>query len=561
MLFKKFKFILVLLLFYQTALYSKSTSLNKINSKNLSNYFSGIVAFENEDNSQALDFFSSSKILMNNHEPYLQKYVYSLVLDNKVPQAINIIKRNLNKKNSNFFDAHLLLIVDSLKRKDLQKASSYFNNIDNSDQLDRFNIAILESLKQYIYTFEEKKILNGKKNLGKLSNILETFQRCYLTDKNTDSYFSNLINDSSGDYTRYIFFYLSYLVENNLIEKALKVVEDIKYINATLLLSQAKSWIENKNSKKIVEVFSCKNPNHIISEFLFLISNLYSSQDNFKKSNFYLNLSNYLNPNFIFNLSLVAENHYLNQEYKKAKKTLKNFSNEDNFYNWFRIKKEAQIIEKQRNTEESLNYLTAEFNKIINPNNRILFDMANFYKNSKNYDQAIDYYSKIIDTLDDNSLIKSDILYRRGGSYERIGKYEYSDKDLLNALKIDPDDAYILNYLAYSWLERDFKINEAIKMLEKAYKLKNDDPYIIDSIGWAYYLIDDFLKAEKFLKRAVELMPNDPIVSDHYGDILWMLGRKIQARYFWQNVLKMEDAEKKIIESINIKIAEGLSSS
>ena len=561
MLFKKFKFILVLLLFYQTALYSKSTSLNKINSKNLSNYFSGIVAFENEDNSQALDFFSSSKILMNNHEPYLQKYVYSLVLDNKVSQAINIIKRNLNKKNSNFFDAHLLLIVDSLKRNDLKKASSYFNNIDNSDQLDRFNIAILESLKQYIYTFKEKKILNDKKNLGKLSNILETFQRCYLTDKNTDSYFSNLINDSSGDYTRYIFFYLSYLVENNLIEKALKVVEDIKYINATLLLSQAKSWIENKNSKKIVEVFSCKNPNHIISEFLFLISNLYSSQDNFKKSNFYLNLSNYLNPNFIFNLSLVAENHYLNQEYKKAKKTLKNFSNEDNFYNWFRIKKEAQIIEKQRNTEESLNYLTAEFNKIINPNNRILFDMANFYKNSKNYEEAIDYYSKIIDTLDDNSLIKSDILYRRGGSYERIGKYEYSDKDLLNALKIDPDDAYILNYLAYSWLERDYKINEAIKMLEKAYKLKNDDPYIIDSIGWAYYLIDDFLKAEKFLKRAVELMPNDPIVSDHYGDILWKLGRKIQARYFWQSVLKMEDAEKKIIEVINIKIAEGLSSS
>ena len=102
MLFKKIKFILVLLLFYQTALYSKSTSLNKINSKNLSNYFSGIVAFENEDNSQALDFFSSSKILINNHEPYLQKYVYSLVLDNKVSQAINIIKRNLNRKNSIF---------------------------------------------------------------------------------------------------------------------------------------------------------------------------------------------------------------------------------------------------------------------------------------------------------------------------------------------------------------------------------------------------------------------------------------------------------------------------
>ena len=53
-----------------------------------------------------------------------------------------------------------------------------------------------------------------------------------------------------------------------------------------------------------------------------------------------------------------------------------------------------------------------------------------------------------------------------------------------------------------------------------------------------YYLIDDYFKAEKFLKRAVELMPDDPIVNDHYGDILWKLDRKIQARYFWTNVLK-----------------------
>ena len=98
-------------------------------------------------------------------------------------------------------------------------------------------------------------------------------------------------------------------------------------------------------------------------------------------------------------------------------------------------------------------------------------------------------------------------------------------------------------------------------MLEKAYSFKNNDPYIIDSIGWAYYLIDDYSKAEKFLKRAVELMPYDPIVNDHYGDILWKLDRKIQARYFWNNVLKMEDAETEMIEKINIKIIEGLKKS
>ena len=132
---------------------------------------------------------------------------------------------------------------------------------------------------------------------------------------------------------------------------------------------------------------------------------------------------------------------------------------------------------------------------------------------------------------------------------------------MLNALKIDPDDAYVLNYLAYSWLERDYKIKEAIEMLEKAYSFKSNDPDIIDSIGWAYYLNEDYLKAEKFLKRAVELMPDDPIVNDHYGDILWRLGRKIQARYFWGNVLKMDSAEDLMIDKIKIKIIEGLKNS
>ena len=558
MLFKKLKFTLLLVLLYQTPLYSKSTSFDNFNAKNLSNYFSGIVAFEDKNNSKALKFFNSSKILINKHDPYLKKYIYSLVLENKVLQAINIIKSTKKKSNTDFFESHLLLILDSLKKNDFKKAEKQIKKFDNLNRLDRFNVAVLESLKQYIYVFNKKKILENKKNLGKLSEITETFQRCYLGDDSTSSYFDNLINNGEEDYRRYVYFYLSYLIENNKLEEAKKITDKLNYLNTPLLLSQGKSWIENNQAEKLISFFSCRNPNDIISEFLFLISNLYSSMDDFKKSNFYLNLSNFLNPKFIFNLSLVAENHFLNEEYKKAKKILKNFKKEDNFYYWYRNKKEAQLIAKQRNKKESLNYLTSEFNKINNPNDKILFDIANFYKNSKKYEEAIKYYTKIINNSDDISEIKSDLFYRRGGSYERIGKYKKADDDLLNALKIDPDDAYVLNYLAYSWLERDYKIKEAIEMLEKAYSYKSNDPYIIDSIGWAYYLNEDYLKAEKFLKRAVEIMPNDPIVNDHYGDILWKLDRKIQARYFWGNVLEMDDAEKDMIENINIKIIKGL---
>ncbi len=561
MVFKNIKFILIILLFYQNTLFTESNSFEKIDSKNLSKYFSGIVAFGNKKNSEALDFFNSSKILINAHDPFLKKYVSSLVLENKVLQAIQIIKQNYENENIDFFDSYLLLIIDSLKKNELEIAYEYISIANNFTEQDRFNLAILESLKQYVYLFKEKKFLDDKKNFGRLSYISETFQKCYLDDPNTGRYFSKLINDPESDFTRYIYFYISYLVENGNINEAKVITDEIEFLNSTLLLSQGKSWIDNGNLQKFKEVFSCKNHNDLIAEFLFLISNLYSAQDNYEMSNFYLNLSNFLNPRFVFNLSLVAENHYFNKDYEKAKKVLKKFKKDDDFYYWFRLKKEAQIISAQRNNQESLNFIKFNFDKIENPNEKILFDVANFYKKAKNYEEAIRYYSKIIENLDDNSDIKSDILYRRGGTYERIKNYEKADKDLIDALQITPDDAYILNYLAYSWLERDYKINEAIKMLETAYELESDDPYIIDSIGWAYYLTDDYPRAEKFLKRAVELMPDDPIVNDHYGDILWKLNRKIQARYFWTNVLKMKDIEKELIEKINIKMIEGLKSS
>ena len=558
MFIKKIKFILVLIIFYQSPLYSKSTSLNYFDKRNLSKYFSGIIAYENKDNSKALSFYNSSRILVDMHDPFLKRYVNSLILEDKINQAINIIKINKSNKNTNFFEAHLLLIIDNFKKSNFELAKLNLDIALNYADNDRFNLAILESFKQYISIFIEKEILKEKKDFGKLSIISETFQSCYLEKQNTENLFLNLINDNQGDYTRYVFFYLSYLIENNQIIKAKEIAKEINYINSTLLLSQAKDWIEKGNIQNFQKVFSCKNHNDLIAEFLFLIANLYSSQNDFEKSNFYINLSNFLNPKFIFNLSLKAENFFSNKDYLRTKIILKNFKKTDNFYYWYRLKKEAQIIAQERNNRESLEFILSNFKKIENPNNKILFDIANFYKNAKEYDGSIKYYTKIINNLEGDTEILPDILYRRGGSYERIGEFNKADEDLMQSLKVNPNDAYVLNYLAYSWLERKYKIDEAIDMLEIAYKKKSNDPYIIDSIGWAYFLIKNYVKAEKFLKRAVELMPNDPIVNDHYGDILWKLERKIQARYFWANVLEMDEADEDMKNRINEKMIKGL---
>ena len=222
---KKFIIIFIISLLYQSPLFSKSTSFDEINSKNLSNYFSGIVAFENKDNSEALSYFNSSKILINQHDPYLKKFVMSLVLEDKVGQAINFIKLNNKKSNSNFFEAYILLALDNLKKKDINKTLEILANIPEILKKDRFNFIILNSLEQYAQVFKNKKILQGNQKFGNLSFISETFQRCYLGDSKTDSYFSNLINNGEADYSRYIFFYLTYLIENKRIDEA-KLITD-----------------------------------------------------------------------------------------------------------------------------------------------------------------------------------------------------------------------------------------------------------------------------------------------------------------------------------------------
>ena len=172
--------------------------------------------------------------------------------------------------------------------------------------------------------FLKIKKLKIKNNFGNFSLISETFQRCYLDDKETDSFFSRLINNNTqADYSRYIFFYFTYLIEKNNLMAAKSIANDLSYINSTLLLSQGKSWIERDQIKEFSKIFSCKNKDDVIGEFLFLVSNLFSSENQFQKSNFYLSLSNYLNPKFVFNLSLVAENLFLNGNYEKSKEIIK----------------------------------------------------------------------------------------------------------------------------------------------------------------------------------------------------------------------------------------------
>ena len=549
-------FYIIFALLYQTVGYTKTSDKNDFNYKYLSSYFSALISFDNQKNNKALEFFESSKYLKKKHDNYLKEYVYSLVLDGQIKKAVNQIKTSRNSKNSNFFEGKLLLVLDLMNKKKYIQASNIIESFNLSNE-NTYEFIIIKTLESFNNLFKNKKLQYSTSDFGKLSLIVNAFQNCYLNSNKTDSHFLNLINSAEGDYSRYLFFYLSNVIENKDYKTAKQISKTIEPFSSTLLISQSKKWIDNENYKKFNKHFSCQNENDLLSEFFFLISNLYSSQNIIETSNFYLSVSNYLNPKFYFNLSLLAENYYDNDNFDISREILEKFSSEDEIYFWYKIKKIAQIISEEENDDKSLKYIEDNISDLKQKSPKILFDLANIYKNFENYKIAIDYYTQVLNQIDKNSNMYADVLYRRGGTYERLKNYSKADKDLLMSLNIRPDHAYTLNYLSYSWLERNIKIEQAMKMLMRAYELRENDPYITDSVGWGYYLIGDFINAEKYLRKAVELMPDDPIVNDHYGDVLWQLDRKLQAKYFWEHVLELEDTEEEMKKDIENKLIDG----
>ena len=551
-------FILFILLIYQPNLQSKEVEKNNFNQKYLYNYFSALVSSNNQNNNNALKHFNSSKRLLQTHENFLKNYVLALVENNQLQKATNEIKKMQDKKNTKFFESGVLLIVEAINRNNFSEAKEHLSTLDNIESDDTFELVIKETLYSYINLFLEKKIHKTKGDFGRLNLITESFQQCYLNNQKSIQYFKALLENEEKDYSRYLFFYFLNLIENSDFNTAKDISSRINTLNSSLIVFQSKQWIDNGEFSNFSKFFSCDNPSDLLSEFFFLVSNLYSSQEIYGKSNFYMFLSINLNKKFYFNNSLLAENYFKNKNYKKTGFFLDKLKKDDYAYNWFKIKRKAQIIYNQEDMEQSIKYIENELSYYKNPDNKILFDTANIYKNFKKYEKSIEFYNKVLNNIKvTNSVSYADVLYRRASSYERLGNYKKSDKDLIQSLKIMPDEPYVLNYLAYSWLERNINIDEAIKMLLKAHNLKKNDPYITDSLGWAYFLIGSYEMAEEYLNLAIQIKPYDPVIMDHYADTLWMLGRKIQAKYLWNSVLKIESVKITDKEAIKEKILRG----
>ena len=272
-----------------------------------------------------------------------------------------------------------------------------------------------------------------------------------------------------------------------------------------------------------------------------------------------MNLAKYLNIDFYSFDVLLAENFYKIGNLKQAKKIYSDVGKMGNAFNWHSAKQKARILLKEDQKEKAIKLLEDNYEKLSEKGIYEIFDFAVFLKNNEKFDHAIKLFSELIKKIKKDHPLYPEIMDGRGVAHERLGHWNRAEKDLLASLNVSPDQAYVINYLAYSWIEKGVRIDQSLKMLEKANKLKSNDPYILDSLGWALYKLQRYKDSKNYLKTAVQLIPADPIVNDHYGDVLWRNGNEIQARYYWNYVLNLEEAKEELKNKIKDKLISGLS--
>ena len=179
--------------------------------------------------------------------------------------------------------------------------------------------------------------------------------------------------------------------------------------------------------------------------------------------------------------------------------------------------------------------------------------LGDAYRSGEHYADAADAYDHAVKLL--NPVVAKDwpLYYARGVSEERSQHWDKAEADLQEALKLSPDQAQVLNYLGYSWVDQGRHLPEALAMLEKARALSPFDGYIVDSVGWAYFRLGRYNDAAKTLENAVLLVPGDSTINEHLGDAYWKVGRKLDAHFQWSHALAFgpeQDEKAKLQEKL-----------
>jgi len=191
----------------------------------------------------------------------------------------------------------------------------------------------------------------------------------------------------------------------------------------------------------------------------------------------------------------------------------------------------AQILSKQGKLGEAREYL-----RKVNAGEQqtqMLIAEAQLLREANQNPEAFKILSQALEAQPD----QPDLLYDHALTAEKLERFDILEDDLTRLIKIRPDNAHAYNALGYSFADRNIRLEEARKLIEKAIVLAPEDLFIVDSLGWTFYRMGDFPRAIEALSRAWKGRP-DGEIGAHLGEVLWVSGDRAGAERIWQEAVK-----------------------
>ena len=322
-------------------------------------------------------------------------------------------------------------------------------------------------------------------------------------------------------------------------------------------LSQMVSELEADDPLPFTHVRSARDG---IAEVFFTVAGALSSEENDDLTLIYARLSNYLRPDHVDALLLSGELLAGMGRHALAVETYARVPVAHPAFHAAELGR-AESLRRQGNPDAAIAVLEA-LTDSHGDLPVVLSSFADLLRAQERYAEAAEAYSAAIDRHAEITDRQWFLYYARGITYERQDMWQRAEADFRRALELDPGQPQVLNYLGYSLVEQQIKLDEALGMIEQAVSARPDSGYIVDSLGWVLYRLGRYKEAVPHMERAAELMPIDPVVNDHLGDVYWAVGRKLEAEFQWKRALSFaewEDAAEEVdVDRIRRKLSAGL---
>jgi tetratricopeptide (TPR) repeat protein len=169
--------------------------------------------------------------------------------------------------------------------------------------------------------------------------------------------------------------------------------------------------------------------------------------------------------------------------------------------------------------------------------------LGSFYEELERYDEALKVFQEGLRRDSQNARLH----FRIGVVYDKMGNRQNSISAIKAVLKLTPNDAEALNYLGYTYADMGINLDEAETLIQTALRLKPDDGYITDSLGWVYFKRGQYTQALKWLNKAVQLVPDDPTILEHIGDVYLQMEKREKALSFYQRSLGKKEKDRQAL--------------